>query len=352
MLTDIEISGFQGHKDSSISLGPKVNVIIGESDSGKSSIVRLLEWIFKNRPKGESFRNSSLGKKDLVSGSVAFDDGGWITRTKGGKTNQYEIESGVLKALRMDVPGEVSEVSKIQDVNMQSQHPSEQYFMLTESPGQVAKQFNKVIGLTIMDDALISINGKVRTTKHKCDFTNESIKTHKKQIEDLDWTQQATLSLEYLEKEKKVIDHKIKKSDALLDIVEEYDDMAKKYAKLKGLTQARKDLIVLFDQAGAIDQDQSVVDNLLNNVEALKMLDKKLVSTTTLKNAVNEIPALFSLNDAQDEMNIKRNALTALTKQIKRNQEYLDDWEIEIADIQKEWDAHAGEECPICGGEL
>jgi len=352
MINEIEITGFQGHKESSLSLGPKVNVIVGKSDSGKSSVIRLLSWVFKNRPKGDSFRNNDLGKKDFVTGSVAFDDDGWIIRKKGGTTNHYEIESGVLKALRTDVPTEVSEISRIQDVNMQSQHPTQQYFMLTESPGQVAKQFNKVVGLTIIDDALISINALTRFTKNKCDSANETIKTHEKKIEDLGWTLQASLSMDYMVKERKIIDHKIDQSDLLCDIVEEYEAMQVKYKKLAGLTQARKDLLVLYDSAGIIDQKQHEVNIICDIVNDIKFIDKKLVSTTTLKKAVSQIPVLFEQEEAQEEMNIKLNNLSALTKQLKRNQEYLDDWEKEIKDLQKEWDAHTGESCPLCGGTI
>jgi len=312
----------------------------------------MLEWIFKNRPKGDSFRNTDLGKKDLVTGSVAFDDDGWITRTKGGKTNQYEVESGVMKALRTDVPTEVSEVSKMQDVNMQSQHPSEQYFMLTESPGQVAKQFNKVVGLTIMDNALIKINGTVRTTKHKVDSANETIKSHEKKIKDLIWTDKASIMLEQLTKEELVVKIKIQESDTLYAIVEEYKEMQKKYAKLEGLTQARKDLLVLYDDYGKVTEKQNISDTLSYCVNDIKNVDLKLVNTTTLKKAVSQIPALFLQEDAiYNRIDSLRN-IQKIVNQVKSCTKQLVEVEKEYDCLKKEWKSYAGDSCPLCGNTL
>lgn len=352
MLTDIEITGFQGHKDSTLSLGPGVNVIIGESDSGKSSVVRLLAWIFKNRPKGDGFRNTGLGKKDLVSGSVAFDDDSWIVRSKGGKTNQYEIESGVMKALRTDVPQEVSAISKIQDVNIQSQHPSEQYFMLTENPGQVAKQFNKVVGLTIMDDTLIKINGNVRNTKHKVDSVNESIDSHKKKIKDLVWTEDASVMLNQLVKDELAINAKIKKSDQLYNIVEEYKVMQQEYKKLKGLSHARKDLLVLSDSFGKITDKEKSLNVLVHSVKVLTQLESKLVSTTTLKKAVKLLPALFLQENAVElALDLKRD-LQKIVNQIITCDKQAIPIEKERLRLAKRWESYSGKPCPICGGSL
>lgn len=310
--------------------------------------MRLLEWVFKNRPKGESFRNTELEKKDLVSGSIAFDDGGWIIRSKGGKTNQYEIESGILKALRTDVPQEVSKISKIKDVNIQSQHPSEQYFMLTESPGQVAKQFNKVVGLTIMDDALIKINGNVRTTKHKCDSANESIESHEKQIDALAWTKDASTMLDGLTKDELVITLKIRESDNLFAIVEEYKEMQEKYKKLTGLTQARKDLLVLYADYEKMTEKQNISDTLFDCVSDIKNVDLKLTSTVSLKKAVSQIPALFSQEESIDVALDSLQSIQKVVYRINTCNEQLEVLKKEHADLEEEWLSHAGEECPLC----
>ncbi len=352
MITDIEINGFQSHEESSLTLSPGVNVIIGKSDSGKSSIIRLLEWVFKNRPKGDSFRNNTFGKEDIVSGGIAFDDGGWIIRSKNNKINQYKIESGVLKALRTDVPQEISAISKIKDVNIQSQHPTEQYFMLTESPGQVAKKFNKVVGLTVMDDSLIKINSFVRSTKHKVDSVNESIVSHKKKIKSLEWTKTASIALEQLTKDDITIKTKIQKSDALFDIVEEYKSMQKKYSKLKGLSKAVQAHTEVSQIIYEVQNKIQYVEDLKKVINAIKNIDLILTDSELLKKAISQIPALFSQKEASINKIKHLEAIKKVIFDIKCLNDIELELDLEVHDLKKEWDSYTGAECPLCGNTL
>jgi len=351
MITDIEISGFQGHKDSSLSLGPTVNVIVGQSDSGKSSIIRALTWILKNRPSGDSFRNAELSKKDLVTGSIGFDDDSWIIRQKGNKINQYEVSPNnkVLKALRTDVPKEVSEISKIQDVNIQSQHPSDQYFMLTESPGQVAKEFNKVVGLTIMDEALLKINSTVRSTKQRCDLTNESIASHEIKIKDLSWTEQAKITLDELTKDQKEIVHLEHRSNELFILIKKYEEVENLFIELEHLNQAKEDFIQLSKKSDWVNENIKKLNSLYELQNNVKFIDTQLISTTTLKNAENEITALLSKDQACNDSITELNKLYFVCDQITSCNKSIKTVEMDVKSLQKEWNSYKGENCPLCG---
>ena len=148
MIKKLHIKGFQSWKNLSVDLSPGINVFVGESDQGKSAIIRALRWLLFNRPTGDAFRNFDLKKKELVSVGAEFAPGGWVTRRKNSTVNEYVLGQGaevvVLKALRSDIPAEVQELTRIPGTNIQAQH--EQYFLLDQSPGQVAKEFNKVAG--------------------------------------------------------------------------------------------------------------------------------------------------------------------------------------------------------------
>jgi len=154
MIKNIQIKDFQSHKDSQLTLDPGVNVVIGSSDCGKSSIIRAIKWVTQNRPQGDSFRNNQLKPKEEVKVDLTFKEGSTVSRLKSSKINSYVVGKKELKALRSDVPEEVKKLIRIKEVNLQSQHPSDQYFLLTDSPGQVAKKFNEVVGLEIMDKAM------------------------------------------------------------------------------------------------------------------------------------------------------------------------------------------------------
>lgn len=257
-----------------------------------------------------------------------------------------------MKALRTDVPKEVSKISKMQDVNIQSQHPSEQYFMLTESPGQVAKEFNKVVGLTIMDEALIKINGNVRKTKQKCDSVNEEIATREEKIKNLSWVNGASISLKELILTDTNIKKDILKSDNLFNLVEEYKNIQKEFEKLKSLKQAQKDFSILLADFDGITKNQNLLDTLCDCENSIKMIDSKLISTMTLKNAESQISALFSaeetLNKCKDQIVSYKFAIVSI-KNMNKNLNVVEE---EIKSLQEEWDSFSGDSCPLCGNKI
>ena len=56
MIDKIKIQNYQSHENTELELSPGINVIIGETDRGKTSILRALNWMFSNRPLGEGFK--------------------------------------------------------------------------------------------------------------------------------------------------------------------------------------------------------------------------------------------------------------------------------------------------------
>lgn len=65
MIHGIHIINFQSHEKSELVFTPGVNVITGSSDSGKSAILRAIQWLCTNRPLGNSFIQWS-SKKCMV----------------------------------------------------------------------------------------------------------------------------------------------------------------------------------------------------------------------------------------------------------------------------------------------
>jgi DNA repair exonuclease SbcCD ATPase subunit len=173
MIDSIEISYYESHKSTVMYLHSGVNVITGETGSGKSRIVNAIGWGLQNRPIGLGFRSHFAGKKDITSVGLCFDDGSLIREKKGTTLNQYQIEDPetgefiALKALGSDVPDEVTAITKMGAVNIHRQH--DRYFLLEDTPGQVAKKFNEVVGLDIIDIAQtrsIALVNKI-TTEHE-----------------------------------------------------------------------------------------------------------------------------------------------------------------------------------------
>ena len=76
MLERIELHNFQCHKDLEIKFG-KITTLVGPSDSGKTTVLRALKWLFFNSEKTKQI--CRRGETE-VSVSVVVD-GRKITRT-------------------------------------------------------------------------------------------------------------------------------------------------------------------------------------------------------------------------------------------------------------------------------
>ena len=86
MIKSITLKNFETHIDTHIDLHPGVCVFSGESDEGKSGIVRSIEWNAANRPQGDAYRNDQLGpkkdKKVICSSTINYHKDGIVARER------------------------------------------------------------------------------------------------------------------------------------------------------------------------------------------------------------------------------------------------------------------------------
>ena len=160
-ITKIKLKNFQSHIESELDLHEGVNIITGRSDSGKSAIIRALLWMISNKPPGKYLRRwGANGGETSVGISIAdgttlvhgIDEAGYYDVTRNGETNR-------LKALRTDVPEEVSRLLDLDTFNVQSQ--LDQHFMIQQSAGSVARELNRLTGLGIVTDMLTEANRRI-----------------------------------------------------------------------------------------------------------------------------------------------------------------------------------------------
>lgn len=146
MLSKILLHNFQKHQKKLIKFDSKITVITGNTDRGKSSIIRSLRWLCFNRP---SSGLATHGEKQ--SEVCALIDGIKVVRAKG-KENFYAIGKKKFKAIGSDVPEEIKSLIKITETNFQMQF--DPLFWITDSPAQISKNLNKIIDLESIDKAI------------------------------------------------------------------------------------------------------------------------------------------------------------------------------------------------------
>lgn len=284
MIENLVLHNFQTHKHSNFPLSTGVNVITGESDQGKSSVIRALYWLFRNRPSGDEFirwGQNSCSVQAAVQGKT-------IKRERGKNKNKYVIDGRELNAVRNEVPETLGEIINITPTNIQLQ--DEWYFLLNSSPSDVARALNQVAGLDQIDNSLRHVNMLVRQATTTINHIHKDIKAkeeklrkyenlneidalherHKKLTSNLHKIQQRKDKLidviENLEEHAHVLEYKqrIENLDAQIDQLEE------KRTELSQLAQSRSVLARIIQ---SIDHHAQIIQSIQ---PAIQELDRQL----------------------------------------------------------------------------
>lgn len=225
MLDKLKIQNFQSHQETELNFSKGINLIIGETDSGKSGLIRVLNWIINNKPSGDSFRSFWGGTTNV---SLVIDNE-TIKRKKGDKTNEYYY-LGTYKAFKNEIPEYVKRKLNIGEINLQKQLDSP--FLFSLSPGEVARYLNKIINLDVIDESMSNIKKVIRNESDRLKYEEERLTELKKDKKKLLWVKEAEKKLLRLEIMSKKIDKLSEKQEAIQNLLAEYQQIKNKFEKI------------------------------------------------------------------------------------------------------------------------
>ncbi len=305
MLKSINIINFQSHKASKLEFSPNVNVILGSSDSGKTSILRALRWVAWNRPTGDEFRSHWAGKEPTAV-DLVLDENEHVVRIKDNSINGYKLAKSSFNAIGTDVPKEISDILNLNDVNLSRQLDAP--FLLSDTPGEIAQHFNKVAHLDQIDTGLKQIQSAIRTLEQS------------KKLQDANLVQLNTTLEQYADLEKLDIEVEVIES-----LQTKYTTTINNEHKLKQLVenlQAIQDTIEVVEEISGAEGD-------VNNV--LKLIDKR---EKTLEEADKLNKLITSYYDIKEEL-IYHSEMLPAEKDINRLLELIEtcDKSVETAQI-------------------
>ena len=143
------------HESADVEIAPNVTVFAGESDGGKTCVMRGILQCLANRPSGIDLLRHGAGRGACGEVEAVFekDDGGEVTvlRRRGKSRNEYELDGRPLLAFGQDVPVEVSSAIRLSAHAFHMQQ--EKHFLLADTDGQAAKVLSSAVGLSQIDAA-------------------------------------------------------------------------------------------------------------------------------------------------------------------------------------------------------
>lgn len=353
MIKKIRVRQYQSHDDTEIELHPGFNVITGDSDSGKTAILRAVRWIMFNRPRSwEDFK--PWGNKKPVSEVELELDNGIVTRKRSSTINSYETKGDDFQVVKDRVPEKVKQVLNMDNDNIERQHDT--YFLLQDSPGEVATKLNEVAGLEIIDKVTDSIDSIVRSTMSSYSTKKEQVQVLTQSLKEYDYlpsVEELIIKINSLWSEvterKKIIDLLTEKTKQYFSLEKERHSVAEFLVEAEPPYQNMLALIQAIEKAG----------------KSIKYLDSAISSYKAQEGEALNIRSFLSLSEG---IYLKALDITKEMKKIELSKIMLDN-ALQSYNVLLEASKQAKAQyltkkkeyqdllmqskiCPVCGGQV
>ena len=299
------LDNFQSHEHTQIDFDDGLNIIVGESNNGKTSILRAIMWVIDNQPLGTDF---IMAGKNECKVTVCYDDGTSITRGRTLKDTgyynvQYKDENGNIQGTQYRgftnaVPVEVANVHQMPKVNITKDIEThlnvlsqlDGPFLLTESPLVKASAIGRITGTHVVDDAIKESNKTIQGN-------NKLIKNYQKELEekenelkalpDTQLMSQFTNIYTALVNRIKTLNDDTKEISDRLNVLNGIDNSVVQYQKTYSECCIMKSLLPMIDTAISkqekVNKLSTYLFNYLRNNEEINKQEKVLHDTQALK---------------------------------------------------------------------
>lgn len=337
-ITSVTLKNFQAHKDTTVQFDKGLNIIVGESNNGKTSILRGILWAIDNQPLGNDF--IMAGENDC-SVTINFSDGTYIERGRTVKnTGYYQIryidDNGkyidqTYRGFTNAVPIEVANVHQMPKVNITKDIEThlnvlsqlDGPFLLTESPLVKASAIGRITGTHVIDAAIKESNKTIQSNRKLAKSYSEDLQqkeNERKHLPDIKSMEAFAKKYAYIVKYITKLNDSVIKLNANLQQISQYQqqmmqekeryERLKKVAALLPIIQTAKDkfnkvmflhgkLIKHQELSLQIEQNQISIERGKYFAKLKPLVDKAVVSVSNVS----------ELNDYTDKANTLTNAI-------------------------------------------
>lgn len=363
----LQIKNFQSHKDTTLEFDEGLNIIVGPTNSGKSSILRALKKVIRDSPSGNNFVNvdakeciiSIETEKDIIERRIVTSSTGET------KTNEYTLNEDCFAKFGKEIPLEVIRTLKMPEVEFDNSKIDLNFadqlegpFLLSSPPSLKARVLGKLSGVDILDSAIVQVNKNLRKLSGDIKDGNEKVEILEKELSEfidiekrerdlkglkqsLDEVEKNLSLVEELQRlesnlKKVVGDGKVVKKE--LESLKKVDNIS--FDEVEGVCSSLQEIKTLYTNINVLDGKEKTLQNELNKLEAL---DDFEITFDTIKTGLGQLENLQSLEEQlivfekvkEYEKNIKTLDVNIDTK-IGELQMFLKDLKV----------------CPTCGQKL
>lgn len=350
MIKSICLKNIQSHHETLIEFHPSVNIIIGKSRSGKTTILRAIRKVWENRPVigMERWIHKHNPKNTMEVELKTIDDHtvAWINTSP----QKYIVDGQPLTGFGQGVPQQVTNVLNLADVNIQDQH--DRPYLLFDTPGEVARTLNKAVNLDIIDIALANAANLKRQNDQDLRVQDSKLKDLLEQevsFPDLKAAEEYIVMLEGWQTE---LNDKRTKIAALTDIQKQLTNLRSSLAKAKVPDGVET-------QVGSMTNKQKELEQ---KTYTLAMLRQKQNELSTLRNQQDSLKVIVGQDGWVSELLTRNQMLIAkrrnlvriksLNDNITKSRQSLELKQTIINQREKEFKQLMPQICPLCEQEI
>lgn len=351
----IVLENFQIHKKLTVNLHPNFNVIFGDNEKGKSSIVRAVFWVIYNTPRGDWMRKIDKdGKKLTAKVKIVLDDGNVIKRIKGDKINKYEINGDSFSDIGQKMFEPIFEVFGFdKDVHEILDYPYfhldyNSYFLVSESNTLKASVINFLTGVTVFENVVRDFNKEVRKLNREVKFENSNLAEEKQKLENFNYIEQLKPVCCEIEKTIDGFDEKCEK-------LEKLNTISEKIIKAKTAISKNKRMLALVDIVDEIEKSFSMLKKRTQNIHKLKELQlykdkvKQNLSIATAKGVVEDIDkTIFNMEEIKKQCK----ELSQIKSELVAGAKYVAASKKAIKKAEDSLKSFVGGKCPVCNNTI
>lgn len=343
MLKKLKVKNFQKHKEKQLQFTKGINVIIGESDQGKSAIIRALYLLLENLPRGADKIFHKHKTKEPMEIILEDFQGNIIKRKK----KKYYLNGELYKAFNKEVPITIRELFPLKIVNWHKQLDG--HFLILNTSGNAAKQLGVSTGLEEQEELVKEIKTRLSDKKSELKRLQENNYDNQKKIKELRPVVGLLLQTRSIQEKQKVLDS----IQEQLEELQNYSNKIKQLDKQKGkydIEQYLSSINETLQYLKTFEENEQQQQNLVDILTKLK--DTENIPAKTLETYINETKQILKLLPALDEQVTAYNTiqqsletLKNLINSLKKTNKEIEEKEKEKTTIVKEIGLCG--ECPL-----
>ncbi|GAE24332.1 DNA double-strand break repair Rad50 ATPase [Halalkalibacter wakoensis JCM 9140] len=335
-IKSVRLENFQSHLDTFVEFTNGLNVIVGQSDSGKTAILRGIRWVLYNQPRGTDFIRVS---GDFVRVTITFENGTQITRERTGSKNRYIIraedkEDLVLEGFGIHVPEEVMKAHGMEHLRIDHDnelmiHLSQQLdapFLLEQTSSMRAKVLGRISGAHFLDMA-------IRDTTKDVSQLNVRMKQEQQMIDHLKEDLEPFAHLDTLQTPLQETAKNIQQIKSLLKRKEQLEILKTTWETLQKEEKETKDR---FERVKDVEQWESKRINLHELIQRYVMFEQKRKQEKEVTKAISICEHWIQKTEETEDAFSRHDQLQKKLNNMKQLKQKKEQWDEVVHSTKQE----------------